>query len=224
MDISPADITLILNFLKKLQENNSKEWMDTNRAEYETVRDAFKEIVSVLLGEITRFDEDLLGLAPKDCIFRINRDIRFSKDKTPYKTNFGAAFSEGGRRSPNAVYYLHLQSDNESFVAGGMYMPANEYLAKIRQEVDYNPEELKKIVSTPDFKAYFGEIQGEKLSRPPKGYEASHPNVELIKLKSYIVVHRFSDNEVTSVNFLSEVISMFRSVQPFVKYLNVAIS
>jgi uncharacterized protein (TIGR02453 family) len=188
------------------------------------VRDAFKEIVSVLLTYVTRFDEDLTGLAPKDCIFRINRDIRFSKDKTPYKTNFGAALSEGGRRSPNAVYYLHLQPYDESFIAGGMYMPDKEYLAKIRQEVDYNPEELKKIVNTPDFKKYFGSIQGEKLSRPPKGYEATHPNIELLKLKSYIVLHRVTDEEVRSENFLPEIIRKFQVVQPFIRYLNVAIS
>ncbi len=218
------DTSLILDFLKKLQNNNSKEWMDANRAEYETARDAFKEIVSALLGEIIRFDEDLAGLTPKDCIFRINRDIRFSKDKTLYKNNFGAAMSEGGRRSPNAVYYLHLQPHNESFIAGGIYKPDNEHLAKIRQEVDYNPEELKKIVTAPDFKNHFGEMQGEKLSRPPKGYPADHPNVELLKLKSFIVLHKLTDEEVISENFIPETIRMFQILQPFNRYLNVAIS
>lgn len=224
MDIVPVDTALILDFLKALQKNNNKEWMDAHRAEYEVARDAFKELVNVLLTEVIRFDEDLTGLAPKDCIFRINRDIRFSKDKTPYKTNFGAALSEGGRRSPNAVYYLHLQPYNESFIAGGMYMPDKEYLAKIRQEVDYNPDELKKIVKAPDFKKHFGSIQGEKLSRPPKGYDATHPNIELLKLKSYILLHRLTDEEVISENFLPEVIHMFQVMQPFIKYLNVAIS
>ena len=224
MAAASADTALILNFLKKLQKNNNKEWMDAHRAEYEAARDAFKELVSKLLEEVIKVDKELAGLAPKDCIFRINRDIRFSKDKTPYKTNFGAVFSEGGRRSPNAVYYLHLQPDNESFIAGGIYMPEKEYLTKIRQEVDYNPEELKKIVQVPDFRKYFGEIQGEKLSRPPKGYDAAHPNVELLKLKSYIVIHKTTDDEVLSGNFLPEVIRGFQVVQPFVQYLNVAIS
>lgn len=218
------DTTLILNFLKELQENNNKEWMDAHRPQYEAARDAFKEIIGVLLGELPRFDEGLIGITPKDCIFRLNRDIRFSKDKTPYKNDFGAAMSEGGRRSPNAVYYLHLQPNNESFIAGGMYMPANEYLSKVRQEVDYNPQELKQIVSNSDFKKYFGEIQGEKLSRPPKGYKADHPNVELLKLKSFIVLHPFTDEEIISENFISETIHMFQIVQPFIQYLNVAIS
>lgn len=216
--------TLILDFLKDLQKNNNKEWMDAHRPQYEAARDAFKEIISILLAELTRFDEDLTGLTPKDCIFRINRDIRFSKDKTPYKINFGAAMSEGGRHSPNAVYYLHLQPHNESFIAGGMYMPSNEYLAKVRQEVDYNPEELKKIMSAPDFKRYFGQIQGEKLSRPPKGYDADHPNVELLKLKSFIVLHKLTDEEVISENFLPETLRLFQVMQPFIRYLNVAIS
>ena len=218
------DTALILNFLKDLQKNNNKEWMDAHRPQYEAARDAFKEIVSVLLAELTRFDEDLTGIVPKDCIFRINRDIRFSKDKTPYKINFGAAISEGGRRSPNADYYLHLQPHNESFIAGGMYMPANENLSKVRQEVDYNPEVLKKIVTAPEFKKYFGEIQGEKLNRPPKGYEADHPNVELLKLKSFIVLHKLTDEEVISENFIPETVRMFQVMQPFIRYLNVAIS
>ena len=218
------DTSLILNFLKELQENNSKEWMDAHRPQYNAARDAFKEIVSVLLGELSRSDEGLTGITPKDCIFRINRDIRFSKDKTLYKNNFGAAMSEGGRRSPNAVYYLHLQPHNESFIAAGMYMPANEYLAKVRQEVDYNPEELKQIVSDTEFKKSFGEIQGEKLSRPPKGYAADHPNIELLKLKSFIVLHPLTDEEVISENFIPETLHMFRLAQPFIQYLNVAIS
>jgi uncharacterized protein (TIGR02453 family) len=224
MDTAPVDTALILDFLKNLQKNNNKEWMDAHRAAYEIARDAFKEIVSILITEVIRFDEDLAGLAPKDCIFRINRDIRFSKDKTPYKTNFGAALSEGGRRSPNAVYYLHLQPYDESFIAGGMYMPDKEYLAKIRQEVDYNPEELKKIVKAPDFKKYFGSIQGEKFSRPPKGYDITHPNIELLKLKSFIVIHRFTDEKVTSENFITNIIPMYQTIQPFIRYLNVAIS
>jgi uncharacterized protein (TIGR02453 family) len=215
---------IILNFLKELEQNNHREWMDAHRDWYEESREAFTGLVTYLLGEISTFDEGLSGLRPKDCMFRINRDIRFSKDKSPYKNNFGAYMSEGGKKSVNAGYYLHLQPHGESFIGGGVYHPEREELNKIRQEVDYNPGELKKIVSRPDFRKYFGEIQGEKLKRAPKGYEPDHPNIELLKLKDFVVIHKLTDAEVAHEDFPRQAVSMFRTMEPFLRYLNVAIS
>ncbi len=218
------NIALILDFLKELQQNNEKAWMDNHRKFYESAKAEFKTVVAFLLEEMATADETLLGLQPKDCIFRLNRDIRFSNDKSPYKNNFGAYFSEGGKKGEQAGYYLHLQPFGESFLGGGMYMPSPESLYKVRQEIDYNASELKKIVDLPDFRKYFGEIQGDKLKRPPKGYATDHPNIELLKLKDFLVIHRLTDAEVTSQDFPQQAIKMFKTMMPFNYFLNVAIS
>jgi uncharacterized protein (TIGR02453 family) len=218
------NLQLVFSFLEELAQNNNKEWMDAHRKWYEQAKDEFKNLVTHLLGELSIIDEGLIGLTPKDCIFRVNRDIRFSKDKSPYKNNFGAYMSEGGKKSPNAGYYLHLQPNGESFIGGGMYQPDTDVLAKVRQEIDYNASELKKIVSEKDFKKYYGPIQGDKLKKAPKGYEPEHPNIELLKLKDFIVIHKLSDEEIIDEHFKAHAISMFKVMEPFVRYLNVAIS
>lgn len=215
---------LILSFLSELKEHNQKEWMDAHKQQYQQARQAFIALVGQLLEGLKSHDPSLEGIQPKDCIFRINRDIRFSKDKTPYKIWMSAVMAEGGKKTLEAIYYLHLQPGDESMVAGGIYEPLGEQLRKIRQEVDYNAAELKEIVYHPDFLKYFGEIQGDKLSRAPKGYPADHPNIEFLKLKSYLAIRKFSDAEVLQDDFVEEVLKTFRAVQPFNEYLNVAVS
>jgi len=217
-------LKLVLDFLDELSVNNNKEWMDAHRGQYEEAKGEFKQLISHLLGELTFIDEGLQGLSPKDCIFRINRDIRFSKDKSPYKNNFGAYMSEGGKKSPNAGYYLHVQPRGESFIGGGMYHPDTDTLAKVRQEIDYNAAELKNIVSGEHFKKYYSTIQGDMLKKAPKGYPTDHPNIELLKLKDYIVIHKLSDEELTAPDFKERALEMFGAMEPFVRYLNVAIS
>ena len=216
--------SLILTFLQQLESHNSKEWMDDHRAQYQTARQSFIDLTTHLLEKLSVDDEGLQGLDPKKCIFRINRDIRFSKDKSPYKNNFGAAMAEGGRNSGNPVYYLHVQPQNESFIAGGLYQPSSDVLSKVRQEIDYNASELKTITSAPDFQRYFGEIQGETLKCAPKGYDPAHPNIELLKLKSYIVIHKLTDQQLTKPAFPEYALTVFRAMIPFIHYLNVAVS
>jgi uncharacterized protein (TIGR02453 family) len=218
------EIHFILNFLSELKENNQKEWMDTHKQQYQQARQAFIGLVGELLEGMKDFDPSLEGMQPKDCIFRINRDIRFSADKTPYKVWLSAAMAEGGKKTLQSIYYLRLQPGNESMVAGGIHQPAGEQLRKIRQEVDYNAAELREIVNHPDFLRYFGEIQGEKLSRAPKGYPIDHPNIEFLKLKSYLAIRKFKDEEVTQKDFVQEVLKTYRAVQPFNEYLNIAVS
>lgn len=215
---------LILHFLSELEQNNNKEWMDAHRDWYLQAKEEFLALVRYLLGEMTVIDDGLLGLQPKDCIFRINRDIRFSKNKSPYKNNFGVYMAEGGKQSPNAGYYLHVQPGDESFIGGGMYRPEPEILGKVRQEIDYNAAELKQITDQDDFRQYFGPIQGEKLKRPPKGYGPDHPNIELLKLKDFVVMHKLSDDALKDENLKDRAVEMFRTMVPFVHYLNVAIS
>jgi uncharacterized protein (TIGR02453 family) len=145
------------DFLTKLKKNNNKEWFDKNRPEYEIAKNNFKEFISELILSIAKFDSSVKMLEPKNCIFRINRDIRFSNDKTPYKINMGASIGPGGKKSYDAGYYIHIQPGG-SFLAGGVWQPPAPQLNAIRQEIDYNAAEFKKLVSNKDFKKYFGSL------------------------------------------------------------------
>lgn len=214
----------ILSFLSELGANNNKEWMDANRGAYLQAKADFEALVNVLLRNLQAIDPGLNRLTGKDCIFRINRDIRFSKDKSPYKHNFGASIAEGGKKSLNAGYYLHIQPGDESFFGGGLYMPPGAQLKKIRQEIDYNAPELLKIVTAEDFKQAYGRIQGEKLSRAPKGYDPHHPNIEFLKLKSYVALHKLSDDDIKSPKLIENLTHNFQVLKPFIDFLNVAIS
>lgn len=198
--------------------------MDAHKDDYQQARQTFITLINELLDDIKQFDPEIATLTAKDCIFRINRDIRFSKNKAPYKNNFGASIAEGGKKSANAGYYLHLQPGDESFIGGGLYMPPGEHLKKIRQEIDYNAPELLKVVSDKTFKKYFGAVQGEKLARAPKGYQPDHPNIEFLKLKSYVVLHKLSDEEIKSGDLRQNLAGKCRAMKPFLDFLNVAVS
>lgn len=213
-----------LDFLTELQQNNHKEWFDANRKTYESVRAEFKEILKQVLADLAAKEEDLMGLEPKDVMFRINRDIRFSKNKSPYKENMGAFMGKGGRKTEQAGYYLHVQPNDESFIAGGVYMPASEELKKIRQEIDYNPGELKKIVEEPVFEQTWGALVGEKLKTAPKGYPKDHPNLELLKHKSFIVMHKLTDKAMRTDGIIDSILKDFDTLRPMNTYFNVALS
>jgi uncharacterized protein (TIGR02453 family) len=197
----------VFNFLKALSKNNNRDWMHANKPTYLKAKESVSEMVSEILKGIGQFDENLIGLQPKDCMFRINRDIRFSKNKDPYKTNFGAAMTEGGRKTEKPTYYIHLEP-GKSILAGGMYMPGAENLKKIRQEIDYNSEELKKIVSKKSFRDIFGEMQGESLKTAPKGYPKDHPNIELLRFKSFLVVKNLPDEIFLEQNYVGDLVNV----------------
>lgn len=218
------DISQLLQFLNDLQVNNSKEWMDAHRPAYLLAKTSFSTLIEALLLSLQQTEPELSGLTAKDCIFRINRDIRFSKNKAPYKNNFGASIAEGGKKSLNAGFYIHIQPNNESFIGGGLYMPPGEHLKKIRQEIDYNPAALQEIVLGKEFKQFFGNIQGEKLMRAPQGYSPEHPNIEFLKLKSYVVLHKLSDAALYAPNLEENLIYKCQVMKPFIDFLNVAIS
>ncbi len=216
-------IEKILEFLKGLQANNHKAWMDEHRDQYHEAKSILENLIQYLIREVGRFDPDIATLEVKQCTFRINRDIRFSKDKTLYKTNMGAALQKEGKKSKYATYYLHLQPHHESFLGGGIYKPPNELLAKVRQEIDYNAGELINILKDEKFKAYYGELQGEKLKTAPKGYTTDHPNIELLRLKSYVVFHSFRDEEVAAAGFKEKIVEGFQQLKPFIDYMNLAL-
>ncbi|WP_026210530.1 DUF2461 domain-containing protein [Flexithrix dorotheae] len=213
-----------LNFLSKLKDNNNKEWFDLNRKIYLKEKEKFKKLIEELITGISGFDPGLIGLETKHCIFRINRDIRFSNDKSPYKLNFGASMAMGGKKSKYASYYIHLQPGGKSFVGGGMYHPMPEDLKKVRQEIDYNLEDFQHILNHQDFKKYFDEIwKDDALKTAPKGYPKDHPAIELLKLKSFVVFKSFEDEEVFQENFKEEAIKVFHALYPFNQFLNVAV-
>ncbi len=217
------DLTLVLNFLKKVTKNNNREWFEANKQLYVEAQVEFLKLVEYIIKEVGKFDSEVGMLEPKKCTYRIYRDIRFSKDKTPYKTHLGAFMAPGGKNSGNAGYYFHIQP-GESIVAGGLWHPPKEHVAKIRQEIDYNAGELLKILGNKTFKKYYGAIEGEKLSRAPKGYPLDHPNIEFLKLKDYLVVNKFPDSEIKDASFPGQVVRKLKAMKPFLDYLNVAIS
>jgi uncharacterized protein (TIGR02453 family) len=215
----------ILNFLKKLQQNNHKEWFDANRKEYETARGQMQQLVGDIIKSLAVADPSIAHLAPKDCLFRINRDVRFSKNKDPYKTHFGAFICAAGKKSTTAGYYLHIEP-GASFVGGGLYMPEPAQLGKIRQEIDYNLDEFLSVLKDASFKKQFGSLQqGDdiKLVRMPKGYEPDHPAAEWLKLKSFIVMKKLPDSDITSSDIGSRCTAACKALKPLVEFLNKAV-
>lgn len=218
--------TSTLQFLKQLKKNNNKEWFDKNRQQYETAKNDFASFVQNVIDKFSKTDTALSSLTAKNCMFRINRDIRFSKDKSPYKTNMGAYFNGAGKNSMTSGYYLHI-SPGESFVGGGMYHPDAEALKKIRQEIDYNFNEFSSIINNKKFKAVYtkglrnnGDV---KLSRPPKGYDENNKAIEFLKLKSIVATAPLNDALLTDKSFTVTVVKAFEALHPLVIFLNKAV-
>lgn len=170
-----------------------------------------------------KFDESLAGLNPRKQAFRIYRDVRFSKDKRPYKMNMGAGFSAHGKMEQEPGYYIHIEPGN-CFVAGGLYMPDSENLAKVRQEIDYNAEAFLKILKDKKFKKYFSGLDDfDKVKTAPKGYPKDHPYIDLLKNKSFVVSHSFSDRQVLDKNFVKQVAKVCKALKPLNDFLKRAL-
>lgn len=214
-----------IKFLKDLKKNNNKPWFDTNRKRYEEAKKDFEEFIQSVINTHGKKDKSIALLKAKECMFRINRDIRFAKDKSPYKTNLGASINKDGRKSmTTAGYYFHLQP-GESFAGGGLYMPLPDELKKVRQEIDYNFTEFKKIIGSRKFKSVYDDLDKSDeflLSRVPKGYEPSNPAAEYLRLKSYIAFVRVSDTELTSKELLKKTLTAFEALQPLNDFINQA--
>lgn len=212
-----------LRFLTELELNNNKTWFDANRKAYEAARTNFIEFINEVIKGLAETDDTIANINGKDCLFRINRDVRFSNNKAPYKTNFGASINKGGRKSAHqAGYYFHLQPGH-SFSGGGIWMPEPAVLNKIRQEIDYNFDEFKKITGNKNFKTVYGgldESKEYKLSRPPKGFEADNPAIEYIKLKSYLGIFTVTDAELTSPQLVKNTIKSLKALTPLIQFVN----
>lgn len=213
-----------LEFLKVLADNNNKPWMDENKKWYEAERKKLTEFVTVLLQRLSDANGSFAAISAKECLFRINRDIRFSKDKRPYKNNFGVSLNAEGKKSIKGGYYIHIASDGSSFVGGGIWMPEAVHLKKIRQEIDYNWEEFQAIITEKKFKKIFGQLnEDEKLSRPPKGYEADGPAVEYLKLKSFTALRPLTEKEMASDQLAEICLEAFGAIRPLLDFLNRAL-
>ncbi|MCS7004896.1 MAG: DUF2461 domain-containing protein [Cytophagales bacterium] len=216
-------LPLSLQFLAHLQKNNSKEWFEANRSFYQEARLEFIRFAQQILENIARYDKTLEFLEISQCIFRIHRDVRFSKDKSPYKNNFGAYFAKGGKKSKYAGFYVHI-APRESFVAAGLWQPQPQELALVRQEIDYNGERLKEITEKIDFQEFYHSITTQdSLKSVPKGYSKHHPYAEWLKLKSFVVEHPLNDDLLASPNALTFILKGYRIAQPFIQFLNEAL-
>jgi uncharacterized protein (TIGR02453 family) len=210
---------LILPFLKKLSKNNNREWFAEHKNGFVIAKSQMEELVEQLIIRLSNFDQTVGSLDAKKCVFRIYRDVRFSKNKAPYKINMGAFMVPGGKKSGKAGYYLHLEP-GASFLGGGIYMPESKTLKVIREEVMYEIDVFKSIVEDRDFKAVFGEIRGEKLKRPPKGFPADFPEIEYLKLKSYVVMHPLMDEQIIEPDFFDYAADVFMRMHPLNQFLN----
>ncbi len=225
MEINSAMLQIsksTLTFLSDLKIHNDRDWFSNNRNRYEQARGNFETFIQAILDELMKFDPIYKGLEAKSCIFRINRDTRFSHDKSVYKTNFGAFMVRGGRKNGDKFtgYYLHIEP-GASFVAGGAYIPPTPWLSAIREKISENGEELTAIVKSRDYKKYFSGLEGEKLKVPPRGYMKDNPHIELIKMKSFLAERNYSDSEVLAEDFFDTVTGAFRAMKPLNDFLNV---
>lgn len=209
-------------FLTKLIPNNNREWFHKNKDMYNEARAEFESFIDKLIPELLKIDKSIGMLSAKDCIFRIFKDVRFSKDKTPYKINFGAYMSKGGKKSPYAGYYLHFEPGG-SFIGGGIYMPDSTVLKVIRTSIYNDIEEYKKIIYDNDFKRVFGGIYGEKLKTAPKGFPKDFADIELLKNKHFAVIHQVDDDFWRSEKLLDDIIHIYKVQLPFNEFLNRAI-
>lgn len=215
-----------LQFFRELRQNNHKAWFDQNRARYESAKKDYHHLTTSLLELMTGIEPALIHLRVKDCTFRINRDIRFSQNKEPYKTHLGIIMTPFGRRMDFAGYYLHIDEAEGSFAGGGVYMPRPEALKKIRMEISNYHEDFKAIIYAPPFKETFGSLDREKgqvLSRPPKGYSKDNPSIEHLKYKSYTATRVIDKQLLSDPAGIEIVIAILANLKPFIDFLNRAL-
>ncbi|HBS84917.1 MAG: hypothetical protein A2W91_06760 [Bacteroidetes bacterium GWF2_38_335] len=209
----------ITKFLNGITVNNNKEWFNANKELYLEAKADFEKFIAELIAGLRKMDPEIGDIKPSDCIFRIYKDVRFSKDKLPYKNNFGAYMVKGGKKSGHAGYYFHVEPDN-SFLSGGIYMPMPPILNSVRKHIHENVGTFLKITENPDFKKYFGEVQGSKLVSAPKGYAKDLKHIELLKLKDFYVLRGLSDKELKDKNLISSALEGFKKVKDFNGFIN----
>lgn len=216
----------LTQFLAELSENNNRAWFVMNKPRYDILRAEFLELVTALIADISKFDPAVAGCNPKKALFRINRDMRFSKEKIPYKTHFSAAINASGLKKPSqgggATYYFHIDQTGTLLIAGGEWMPPSERLRAIRQHVVEDAAGFSKLLKNKRLKETYGDLQQEgKLTRPPKGFDVDMPHLEYLKLKSFIVWKEVDVKKV-STNLEKTLASDFKDAHPLITWLRQA--
>jgi len=210
---------IVFQFLSELKQNNNREWFRENKDRYQRVKSTHENIVSEMISLMSTFDREINLLKPSDCIFRIYRDVRFSKNKEPFKTAIGAFFARGGKQSKFAGYYLHIEPEN-SFIGGGLWQPQAEVLKLVRKEIYYNSTEFKSLLENQNFKNTFGKLWDEKLKKAPKDFPADFQDIEFLKYKSYVIGHKVEDNFFMNKNVGDKVFKFFEIMQSYINFLN----
>ncbi|HAL65471.1 MAG: hypothetical protein XD81_0054 [Bacteroidetes bacterium 38_7] len=221
--INSSELASLIEFYKEIKENNHREWFALNRSWYEQVKSTLEKLTQLLITQIYSFDPTIGNLKPNDCTFRIYRDIRFRHDKSPYKTFTGIYIARGGKKSPYAGYYLHIEPGS-CMAGGGLYDPTTDILKAARQEIFYNYDELKSIIENPSFRKYFnGFSDMGRTKRPPKGFPQDFEGIEILKNKHFTVAHPLSDDEIIASDFLPTTVAIFKALQPLNYFLNRAV-
>ena len=215
----------LFTFLTGLAAHNERPWFQERKATYDQLRARFVEDADFWARELAKLDPVLAGPEGRTSVFRIYRDVRFSNNKDPYKTHFSVYFTASAGKDVDAPgYYLQLGPQGQTLIAGGLYMPDKAQLAAIRQEIDYNADELKALLAAPDFQRYFGTMGGDKLKKSPASYSVDHPEIELLKHKSFTASHQLTDADVLShADFRAYVLEVFRAMVPFCQFLRGAV-
>jgi len=212
--------SFVFDFLLDLEQNNNRDWFQQNKKRYDAALKNVQEFITQVITGISAFDASVSGQNAKGCIFRIYRDVRFSHDKTPYKTHFGAFITPSGKKSGDAGYYIHVQN-NTSFVVGGLWSPEPPVLKRIREEIYYAPEELVGILENKTFKSTFGELIDEgSLKKPPKNYPVDFEYIKLLQYRHFCAEKAVSNAEVTAGDFLKKCLQLLEISAPLVKYMN----
>jgi uncharacterized protein (TIGR02453 family) len=217
------DFPRLTAFLADLAENNEKAWFEAHRSEYQALREDFSAFVGEAIARVAEWDEGLRWKDPKDCMFRIYRDVRFSNDKSPYKTTFSAHISEQNRRGGPPGYYLEIDHTGTMLAAGGIWMPEAPVLARLRDSIAEHPRRLEKVLRSRGFKKTFGDLQSDRLTRPPRGYSDATPLIEYIKLKSFIVWRERDARTATHDDALAWITDSFRTARPLVDWVRASL-
>jgi uncharacterized protein (TIGR02453 family) len=212
----------VIEFLSLLDKNNDREWFAAHKKEFDTAKAELLVFIEQLLSEMKKIDPDLAELQASKTVYRIYRDVRFSKNKLPYKNNMGAYFSSGGKNGLKPGYYLHIQP-GASFIGGGLYMPEAPSLNAIRQEIYFNYPSFYKIIQDKNFVKTFKELDDYRLKTFPKGFDKDHEAIELLKYKSFVASRALSEEEILSPDFAKTCLNSFKAMQPLVQWLNHAL-
>ncbi len=214
-----------LEFLTDLKANNNRDWFLENSKRYQSFKKDYYDLIAIILEKLKQSDPTLSMVEVKNCAFRINRDVRFSKDKSPYKTHIAIGISADGKKNTKSSYYIHIEQD-ACFVGGGIYCPMPDQLVKIRKEISFFHEDLNSIINEKKFKSSFSNLSKEEgmyLKNPPKGYDKEHPAIEFLKLKSFTAGTTFDFKDSLKPDFVEKMVHQLQILKPFNDFLNRAI-